>query len=91
MDQDISSHASTRMQQRGVSAMFLSTILNNANIERPAHNNCRLYRVTRDLARLLGDDRLARFAVIWSDDRGLVVTVVPISKGRAGARYRKLH
>ena len=79
------------MRQRGISSPFLAKILENANVERPASDNCRLYRVTKDLAEVLGDDRLAKFAVIWSDDHGLVVTVVPISRGRAGAAYRKRH
>jgi hypothetical protein len=77
------------MRQRGLSAPFLSRILENADVERPANDNCRLYRMTKNLARALGDDRLARFAVIWSDDSGRVVTIVPISRGRMGARYRK--
>jgi hypothetical protein len=91
MDEQISIHATLRMRQRGISTPFLAKILNYANVERPANDNCRLYRVTKDLARALGDDRLARFAVIWSDDHGRVVTIVPISRGRVGASYRKRH
>ena len=91
MYQQISRHAVLRMGQRGISAPFLAKIFENANVERPARDNCRLYRVTRDLAQVLGDDRLARFAVIWSDDHGHVVTIVPVQRGRAGAAYRKRH
>ena len=89
MNCQLSRHADRRMKQRGVSEAFLNDILENADVERPANDNCRLYRVTRRLARSLGDDRLARFSVIWSDDRGQVVTVVPVFRGRAGAPYRK--
>jgi hypothetical protein len=91
MTQGISKHAILRMRQRGISASFLTRIFDNADVERPANDNCRLYRVTKDLARALGDDRLARFAVIWSDNCGQIVTVVCISRGRTGARYRKRH
>jgi hypothetical protein len=89
MEPEISRHASLRMAQRGISHDFISSILDNANIERPANDNCRLYRVSADLAHALGDDRIGRFAVIWSDDYGQVVTVLPIWQGRAGASYRK--
>ena len=85
----VSKHASLRMQQRGVSEAFVLKILNNANVERPANDNCRLYRITPDLASALGDDRLGRYVVIWGDDTGEVVTVAPIYRGRAGAKYRK--
>jgi hypothetical protein len=91
MDQQVSRHALSRMKQRGVSHGFLTEILDNADVERPANDNCRLYRVSRRLASSLGDDRLSRFAVIWSDDTGQIVTVVPIFGGRAGANYRKRH
>jgi hypothetical protein len=91
MDHPISRHADRRMKQRGISWSFLTKILDNADVERPANDNCRLYRVTKDIARALGDDRLSKFAVIWSDDTGRVVTVVPIARGRAGARYRNRH
>lgn len=89
MNYHLTRHATRRMQQRGVSTTFLNAILENADVERPANDNCRLYRVTRRLARCLGDDRLARFSVIWSDDNGEIVTVVPVFQGRAGAPYRR--
>lgn len=85
----ISSHAGLRMQQRGVSVSFLRQILENADIERSAGDNCRLYRVTREQARSVGNDRLARFAVIWSDDSGRIVTVVPMARNHSGSRYRR--
>jgi hypothetical protein len=34
-------------------------------------------------------DRLHRFAVIWSENRGQVVTVLPLHASRSGRRYRK--
>ncbi len=91
MDCQLSRHASRRMQQRGVSPTFLVEILDNADVECPANDNCRLYRVTRELARSLGNDRLSRFAIIWSDDSGKVVTVVPVVRGRSGRSYRRNH
>ena len=87
----LSNHAQQRMQQRGVSAGLLERILENADVERAAGDNCRLYRVARNKARALGDEKLARFAVIWSDDSGAVVTVLPIAAGRSGSRYRRTH
>jgi len=91
MDHQLSRHASRRMKQRGVATSFLFDILDNADVERAANDNCRLYRVTKSLARSLGNDRLSRFAIIWSDDTGQIVTVVPVVRGRAGAPYRKRH
>ena len=91
MNTQLSNHARLRTQQRGVSPSFLERILENADVERAAGDNCRLYRVARSQARALGDERLAHFAVIWSDDTGGVVTVLPIAAGRAGARYRRMH
>lgn len=91
MERAISLHATRRMQQRGVTPIFLDRILDNADVEHAAGDNCRLYRVTRERARSIGDDRLARFAVIWSDDTSRVVTVLPIERSRSGARYRRTH
>lgn len=91
METNISNHARRRMQQRGVWPAFLASILNNADVERSSTANCRLYRVTKSRARELGDDKLSRFAVIWSDDNGRVVTVLPVWDGRAGAAYRRKH
>jgi len=89
METDLSNHAKRRMKDRGIGREYLDLILDHADIERPANGNCRLYRVTKRMAQTLGDERLARFAVIWSDDGGHVVTAVPIACGRAGARYRR--
>lgn len=91
MSTHISRHAFRRMDQRGVSGQFLEQILDHADVERFANDNWRLYRVTKAIAQSLGNDRLARYAVIWSDDTAQVVTVVPIHSGRAGSYYRKRH
>ena len=91
MTPSTSFHASQRMQQRGITPNFLARILEHADIERAAGDNCRLYRVARSQARALGDDRLSRFAVILSDTSGAVVTVLPVTSGRSGARYRRSH
>ena len=91
METHITCHAQMRMKQRGISSAFLTKILDNADVERASTDNCRLYRVSRTLARALRDDKLGRFAVIWSDDCGRVVTVVPIHSTRAGAPYCRKH
>lgn len=88
METILSHHAARRMKQRGICADFLAKILEHADIERPANDNCRLYRVTKRAAQKIGDDRLARFAVIWSDDSGMVVTVARLREGRPGRAYR---
>ena len=91
MDLAVSVHARRRMQQRGVSDGFLAKLFEHADVERCAGNNCRLYRVTKARARALRDDKLGRFAAIWSDDRGQVVTVLPLGPGASGASYRRKH
>lgn len=91
METHITNHARIRMKQRGISSAFLTKILDNADIERASTNNCRLYRVSRNLAQKMREDRLGRYAVIWSDDFGQVVTVVPIRATRAGKAYSRKH
>lgn len=84
----ISQHGGLRAAQRGVSKHFIEEILSNADVDRPVGDNCRLLRVSRSLAqRLKSDDRLGRYAVIWSDDHAQVVTVMPVHNGRSGRRY----
>ena len=85
-----SQHCRMRAAQRGVDDRFMMQVLAHADVETPVSDNCRLLRVSRTRARCLNiDDRLGRYAVIWSDDHGQVVTVMPIHAGRAGRRYRK--
>lgn len=83
-------HALTRCQNRGVRQGFVDTILNHADLDRPAGGNCRLLLVSRRRARALNmDDRVARYALILSECNGRVVTVMPVHTGRSGARYRR--
>lgn len=89
MNTNLSRHAKQRMTERGIDAALLNKALEHADIERPAIGNCRLYRVTKRLSKSLGDERLSRFAVIWSDDTAQVVTVVLHHEGQAGAIYRR--
>ena len=89
MDTHLSHHAKQRMKERGIDVALLSRILAHSDIERPASGNCRLYRVTKRLSEALGDERMSRFAVIWSDDSGQVVTVVRHHKGQSGRVYRR--
>ncbi|PTX37851.1 hypothetical protein IQ03_05252 [Gemmobacter caeni] len=87
----ISHHAKVRCQTRGVTQNFLETLLKHADVDRPIGDNCRLLRVSRTSAHKLNvDDRLARYAVIWSDDTSRVVTVMPLRETRGGARYRRM-
>jgi hypothetical protein len=89
MNLNLSHHAEVRMKERGVDAGLLKRILDHADIERPTVGNCRLYRVTKQMSQALGDERMSRFAVIWSDDTGKIVTVVRHEEGHAGAMYRR--
>lgn len=91
MELEITRHARRRMQQRGVTARFVEKLFEHADVECASTDNCRLYRVTRNRARSLGDEKLGRFALIWSDNTAQVVTVLPIFAGRAGAHYRRKH
>lgn len=91
MNLELSQHARCRMQQRGISSGFLESLLEHADVERPSTDSCRVYRVSKRRARDLGNERLGRFAVIWSDTTGQVVTVLPLKAGRAGASYRRAH
>lgn len=91
MELNLTAHARRRMQQRGVTESFLKKIFEHADVERPAGGNCRLYRVSRTRANLLGDEKLGRFAVIWADTGGQVVTVLSLTSGRSGPSYFRKH
>lgn len=83
----LSRHASTRCAQRGLRPDFVSAILEHADIQRPAGQNCRLERVSRIKAQYLNlDDRLCRYAIIVSDTTAKVVTVMPIYRQSRMAR-----
>lgn len=85
-----SEHSQLRSAQRGVTTCFIDAILMHADIERPIGDNCRLMRVSRGRSQGLNiDDRLGRYAVIWSDDTARIVTVMPLHDGIAGRRYRR--
>ena len=86
----LSTHARTRCQQRAVKPEFLALVLDNADIEVPVGSNCTLLRVHRRTARRLNaGDRLHRYGVVVNGCTGEVVTVLPIERGRRGARYRR--
>ena len=88
----MSTHAQHRCQTRGLRQDFIGAILFNADVDRPIGDNCRIIRVSRDHARRLNiDDRLGRYAVIWSDDTARVVTILPLHEGTSAARYRRCH
>ncbi|HHX89581.1 MAG TPA: hypothetical protein GX700_07370 [Paracoccus sp.] len=88
----LSGHARIRCQQRGIPATFVAEILDHADVDHPIGDNCRLLRVSRSRARVLNrGDRLGRYALIWSDRTGRIVTILPMLEGRRGARYRRGH
>lgn len=89
MNLNLSHHAEVRMKERGIDRVLLKRILEHADIERPTVGNSRLYRVTKQTSQALGDERMSRFAVIWSDDTGKIVTVVRHEEGNGGAMYRR--
>lgn len=85
-----SEHSQVRASQRGVTDRFIEEILAHADVEQPIGDNCTLLRVSRRRsARLNIDDRLGRYALIWSDDTAQIVTVMPLHDGAAGRRYRR--
>lgn len=89
MQYGISKHAQRRMNQRGVTHEFVSTLVNYADIEVPVGSNCSLLRVSRGQGEHLNiDDRLCHYAAVFSED-GNIVTVLPIHKGNSGRRYRR--
>ena len=74
-------HALQRCQERGLRNFFVQTILDHADVDEAAGDNCRRLRVSTKRAKHLNiDDSLARYALIWSDDSARVVTVLPITR-----------
>jgi hypothetical protein len=70
--------------------MFLNDLLSLADIDRPVGDNCILLRVSKDACESHPNrDQLSRYAVIWSDTRNQLVTIVPVRRGRAGRAYRR--
>lgn len=83
----LSHHASMRCAQRGIRPSFLASIMEHADVQRPAGGNCRLERVSRSKAKALNlDDRLSRYALIISDTTAEIVTVMPIHRQSRMAR-----
>ena len=74
-------HALQRCQERGLRNSFVQTILDHADLDEAAGDNCRRLRVSSTRAQQLNvDDSLTRYALIWSDDTARVVTVLPITR-----------
>lgn len=92
-------HAAVRANQRGVPHHLIDALFANADVDAPIGGGCRLLRVSRErlrdraVRRALGAeaDRMARLAVIWSDEAGAVVSVLHHFDGRRGRRYRATH
>jgi hypothetical protein len=88
----ISKHAAKRIRNRGISNEFLHALIDNADVDVPIGSNCRLMRVHRKTANKLNmNDRLSKYAVIWSDDHNQIVTVLPMHKGKKQNRYSRMH
>lgn len=84
-----SKHAEARCRQRGFSSKRLRTILEYADIDRPIGGNCRLLRISHQMARSIrGSDGLASFSLIVSDTTGKLVTLLTPARSRCGRRYR---
>jgi hypothetical protein len=88
----LSRHAQMRAQQRGVSERMIKMILDHADVEKNVGDGCTLIRVSKRQADAIhGSDKLSKFALIWSDTRSQIVTVVPLHKTAAGRRYCSKH
>jgi hypothetical protein len=87
---DESRHARRRRQQRGIRLRDLQNLLYNHDLDAAVGGNCRVLRISRDLALAeVGPQeagRLARLAVIVSETTGFIVTVMHVT-GRS-RRYR---
>ncbi len=84
-----SAHSNRRSAQRGITKRFMNALLKHADVDKPIGGNCRLLRVSRQRAAALNiDDRLGRYALIWSDSTAQIVTVMPLHNGTGGRRYR---
>ena len=93
----MSRHAQTRANQRGVTNAMIDALLDHADFEASAGGRCTVLRVSKEwlkdkeLRRTLGGsaDRLAKLALVWSEDAGEVVTVLRHQAGAKGRRYRR--
>ncbi len=90
----ISEHAQKRCQQRGVSQSVVDTLLKYHDVEFDIGDDCRLLKVSRLAANDQAIDRqtaerLPGLAIIWSDRTNRVVTVMHVSDGRTGRRFRR--
>jgi len=79
----MSQHATRRCQQRGVPHEVVQLLLDHHDLDREAGSGCRILRISRRRVRsdaAMLEPQLARrlenLAVIWSDDRGQIVTVL---------------
>lgn len=94
----LSAHAAIRAQQRGVPLGLIDTIVEHHDIDWSVGDDCRVLRLSAaatasaEVRRLAGQhvDRLCRLAVVWSDRKGQVVTVLRPGKRASGRRYRRV-
>lgn len=72
----LSRHAIERCQQRGITKGMLEALLDEADVDMPAGNNCRLQMISRRKARTVRlDPRIHDLRVVISDDSQKIVTV----------------
>ena len=86
----LSRHAERRCRQRGIANDRLAAFLENADIDQPIGSNCRLLKVSREIAKTIpGGEWLASMVMIEAGDTGKVVTVMHADRSRRGRRYRR--
>jgi hypothetical protein len=86
----LSVHARRRCRQRGITHRKLCALLENADVHQSVGNNCCLVKVSRRAGKAIREfDGLARLCAIISESTGELVTILPVSGGRRGRRYRK--
>lgn len=94
---ELSRHAQSRVNQRGVQMQTLRILLDTAEQAVCVGGGCSAVSLSRsqiqdaDLRREHGGrlDRMARLKVICADDTGEIVTVMIDRNGRDGRRYRR--
>jgi hypothetical protein len=87
----LSNHAELRCKQRGISKDLIEWVLQNADCEKNIGNHCTLIRVSQQSAGVMNLKHLSQLAVIWSEDRAQVVTVLYLYENVRGRRYRGKH
>lgn len=83
----ISRHAAMRCAQRAVTRAKFSQLWEHADIEVPVGGGSVLYRLSHAAAAECGLKGIGRLALIVGENT--LVTVLRVSDGRSGRRYRR--